>query len=39
VAPWTVVAGIPAKPVRAVDESDRRKLLEHFGLSSDGDAK
>lgn len=32
VAPWTVVAGIPAKPVRDVDESDRRKLLEHFGL-------
>lgn len=33
VAPWTVVAGIPAKPLRAVEESDRRKLLEHFGLS------
>jgi len=34
VAPWTVVAGVPAKPLRVVDESDRRKLLEHFGLSS-----
>jgi acetyltransferase-like isoleucine patch superfamily enzyme len=33
VAPWTVVAGVPAKLLRAVDESDRRKLLEHFGLS------
>jgi acetyltransferase-like isoleucine patch superfamily enzyme len=35
VAPWTVVAGVPAKPLRAVDEADRRKLLEHFGLSSE----
>lgn len=35
VAPWTVVAGVPAKPLRAVEESDRRKLLEHFGLSDE----
>ncbi len=33
VAPWTVVAGTPAKPLRAVDESERQTILEHFGLS------
>jgi acetyltransferase-like isoleucine patch superfamily enzyme len=35
VAPWTVVAGVPAKLIRAVEESDRRRVLEHFGLSDE----
>jgi acetyltransferase-like isoleucine patch superfamily enzyme len=30
---WTVVAGVPAKPMRPVDEDDRKRLLRHFGLA------
>jgi acetyltransferase-like isoleucine patch superfamily enzyme len=29
---WTVVAGVPAKEVRAVDEEQRRQILTHFNL-------
>ena len=32
VAPWMVVAGVPARPVRAVDAAERDRLLAHFGL-------
>jgi acetyltransferase-like isoleucine patch superfamily enzyme len=28
---WTVVAGVPARPVRAVPEADRERILGHFG--------
>jgi acetyltransferase-like isoleucine patch superfamily enzyme len=31
--PWTVVAGVPARPVRPVAEADKRAILEHFGVS------
>ena len=31
--PWTIVAGVPARPVRQVAEPDKRAILEHFGLS------
>jgi len=30
VPPWTVVAGIPARPIRAVDPADRDKILALF---------
>ncbi len=33
---WTVVAGVPAREVRKVDDGQRQRLLAHFGLSSDG---
>jgi acetyltransferase-like isoleucine patch superfamily enzyme len=39
VAPWTVVAGVPAKPVRVVEESDRRQLMQHFGLTYEAGAE
>ena len=32
VPPWTVVAGVPARHLRAVDDGDREKILRHFGL-------
>ena len=31
---WTVVAGVPAKHMRAVDEEDRERILRHFGLEA-----
>jgi acetyltransferase-like isoleucine patch superfamily enzyme len=31
---WTVVAGVPAKPVRPVDPADRALILNHFGLKT-----
>ncbi len=31
--PWTVVAGVPARPMRPVAEADKRAILEHFGVS------
>jgi len=37
VAPWSVVAGVPARPVRQVHDADRQAILNHFGLS-DSDA-
>lgn len=30
---WTVVAGVPAHEVRAVDEEQRRQILAHFNLT------
>lgn len=32
VAPWTVVAGVPARPMRNVPEEHRRMILEHFAV-------
>ena len=32
VAPWTIVAGVPAKQLRKVDDSDRQRVLRHFGV-------
>src|SRR5437899_843592 len=32
VPPWTVVAGVPARPIRAVDPMERNRVLAHFGL-------
>jgi acetyltransferase-like isoleucine patch superfamily enzyme len=32
VPPWTVVAGIPAKPFRTVSAEQRAQILTHFGL-------
>ena len=32
VAAWTVVAGVPARPIRAVDPLVRSRVLAHFGL-------
>jgi acetyltransferase-like isoleucine patch superfamily enzyme len=32
VAPWTVVAGVPARAVRAVAPADRERVRTHFGL-------
>jgi UDP-2-acetamido-3-amino-2,3-dideoxy-glucuronate N-acetyltransferase len=29
---WTVVAGVPARPLRAVAPADRARVLAHFGL-------
>jgi acetyltransferase-like isoleucine patch superfamily enzyme len=29
---WTIVAGVPARILRGVDEEDRRRILEHFRL-------
>jgi acetyltransferase-like isoleucine patch superfamily enzyme len=35
VAAWTIVAGVPAIQVRAVDDESRRLILEKFGLPPD----
>ncbi len=32
VAPWTVVAGVPAKPMREIDSETRNRILTHFEL-------
>lgn len=32
VPPWTVVAGVPARAMREVDATTRRRVLAHFGL-------
>jgi acetyltransferase-like isoleucine patch superfamily enzyme len=37
VPPWTIVAGMPARPLKVVEDSDRRELLRHFGLTEDQD--
>jgi acetyltransferase-like isoleucine patch superfamily enzyme len=29
---WTLVAGVPARPVREIDGVDRNRILVHFGL-------
>jgi acetyltransferase-like isoleucine patch superfamily enzyme len=33
VAPWTIVAGVPARFLKEVDAADRRRILDHFGVS------
>jgi acetyltransferase-like isoleucine patch superfamily enzyme len=33
VAPWTIVAGVPARLQRPVSGEDRRAVLDHFGVS------
>ena len=38
VAPWTVVAGVPAREIRKIDQHSRRQLRRHFGLN-DGEAE
>ena len=35
VPPWTIVAGIPARPVGEVSLEDQRRLLLHFGLDKE----
>jgi acetyltransferase-like isoleucine patch superfamily enzyme len=35
VAPWTVVAGVPAKMLREVPAEDRRRILARFELPTD----
>ena len=35
---WTIVAGLPAKPLREVDESWRLGILRKFGLSDEAGA-
>jgi acetyltransferase-like isoleucine patch superfamily enzyme len=32
---WTIVAGVPAKVVRTIDQELRLHILKHFGLSPD----
>ena len=34
VAPWTIVAGVPARELRSVDEGSRAQILAHFGLDN-----
>lgn len=36
VEPWTIVAGVPARMIKPVAESDRARILQYFGLE-DGD--
>ena len=36
VAPWTIVAGVPARELRAIDEDSRARILAHFGLNDEG---
>ena len=38
VAPWTVVAGVPARLVREVPAEQRRRILERFGIREYRDA-
>ena len=33
VPPWTIVAGVPAREMRRVDEQARLQILRHFGLN------
>jgi len=33
VPPWTIVAGVPARELCAVDEDSRARILAHFGLN------
>lgn len=35
VPPWTIVAGVPARELRAVDEDSRARILAHFGLNDE----
>ena len=36
VAPWTVVAGVPARKMRAIDADARERILRHFREENDG---
>ena len=33
---WTIVAGVPAKELRKIDDDTRLQILRHFGLSDEG---
>lgn len=33
--PWTIVAGVPARMLRPVDEGSRAQVLAHFGLGAE----
>ncbi|MCY4072242.1 MAG: DapH/DapD/GlmU-related protein [Chloroflexi bacterium] len=35
VAPWTIVAGVPAREIRTVDEESRARILARFGLNNE----
>ena len=35
VAPWTIVAGSPARGLSKIDEAQRLQVLRHFGLNPD----
>lgn len=35
VKPWTIVAGVPAREVRKIDDETRLRVLRHFGLDPD----
>ena len=38
VAPWTIVAGVPARELKTVDEESRERILKHFGLNDEASA-
>ena len=38
VAPWTIVAGVPARELKTVDEKSRARILKHFGLPDEESA-
>ena len=35
VAPWTIVAGVPAREMRKIDQRSRSQLLRRFGLNDE----
>ena len=35
VAPWTVVAGVPARRMRDIDADERTQILRHFDMDAD----
>ena len=35
VAPWTVVAGVPARELRGIEPEARSRILRHFGLTDE----
>lgn len=35
VPPWTIVGGIPARPLRQIDADSRRQILQRFGISDE----
>ena len=35
---WSIVAGVPARVIRTVDETTRRRILVHFGLDAHREA-
>ena len=33
VAPWTIVAGVPARAISKIDDAKRKQVLRHFGVT------